>query len=165
MVEGSARRAFLSGRFTATAPMRPFGANVAFGFEDACTKCGDCAAACPENIIVIDPQGFPLVDLTRGECTFCSACTEACTTDALQPGRPWNWRASAKPVCLSHLGVHCRTCQDHCPEDAIRFKLVPGGRATLKIDLSACIGCGACASACPVDAVEFRLSQQSEEAA
>jgi len=45
---------------------------------DRCTRCGACAAACPETIITAGDGGFPAVDFHRGECTFCGACADAC---------------------------------------------------------------------------------------
>lgn len=160
----NARRSFLRGRFNKPAAMRPLGALPVMDFEDACNGCGDCARACPEGIIIRDDEGFPVVDLLRGECTFCNACTEACEVGALVADQPWPWRASVSSDCLSISGTNCRSCQDHCDSGAIRFRLQPGGRAQPELSLEDCIGCGACAASCPINAIQFKQISQPAEA-
>ncbi|KUJ86219.1 hypothetical protein AVO45_01520 [Ruegeria marisrubri] len=163
MSNKTSRRSFLKGAFDRAAAMRPVGALPAMEFEDVCTGCGDCARACPEGIIFRDSEGFPVVKLRRGECTFCNACTDACDTGALVAGNAWPWRARAKASCLSRNGVQCRACQDHCESQAIRFRLQPGGSSQPLFDADLCTGCGACAAPCPVNAIEFtEISQQLE---
>lgn len=164
MPTGPARRAFISGNFSASQTMRPPGALPHIQFEDSCSRCGECARACEENIIIFDRKGYPSVDFNRGECTFCGACTEACEESALTMDRPWSWRAEIGTSCLSLNGVQCRVCQDHCPTRAIRFRLIAGGGAEPSIDLNDCTGCGACVGPCPVNAVQFRQTQQPAEA-
>ena len=164
MTQVTARRSFLSGRFQDRGAMRPFGAVPTMTFEDLCTGCGDCARACPERLIQRDTEGFPVVNLLRGECTFCAECTKACEVGALQSENPWLWQAQASPSCLSENGVQCRACQDHCPEQAIRFRLAPGGRSKPEINTDTCTGCGACAAPCPVGAITFIQTSQPVEA-
>ena len=151
------RRAFLQGRFSQTKgnAIRPPGA-VPDGFEDACTKCGECLKSCPESILSSDPHGLPVLDPTIAECTFCGVCVDACTTSALRAEliAGWPWRAAVDDsTCLSMNGVSCRTCQDSCEPGAIRFKLQTGGRAEPILDMDRCNGCGACVALCPVSAV------------
>ncbi|MEQ9695615.1 ferredoxin-type protein NapF [Shimia sp. SDUM112013] len=164
MTSQTSRRAFLRGGFTRQNPMRPFGAIGVMAFEDACTKCGDCARACPEGIVLKDAEGYPVVSLARGECTFCSACTDTCEAGALRADTPWTWRAEASGACLSRNAVQCRTCQDHCDQQAIRFRLQPGGNAEPLFDLETCTGCGACVAPCPVGAIQFTQIHQPAEA-
>ncbi len=153
MIDRSARRAFLRGRFQDTHAIRPPGAAPWQSFLEACTRCTDCATACPEQIIAFDADGLPVVDPQAGACTFCGACTEACPTEALTAGRPWPWTAKVADTCLSMNGVQCRACEDHCDDRAIRFRLALAGKATPEIDLEACTGCGACVDPCPVNAI------------
>ncbi|MCA0870502.1 ferredoxin-type protein NapF [Seohaeicola saemankumensis] len=163
MTSQTSRRAFLRGAFMDRGALRPFGAVADSLFADACTKCGDCASACPEAIIVMDKDGFPVIDPKVGACTQCGVCIDVCDTGALDAGQPWLWKASAKSSCLSRNGVHCRTCQDFCDAGAIRFQLQTGGRSEPRIDLDQCIGCGGCVSSCPINAVELvKMKPQME---
>jgi ferredoxin-type protein NapF len=132
---------------------RPLGAVAELRFSELCTSCGDCARACPEAIIARDGAGFPVLDSNAGACTFCGACTDACETGALMADQAWTWRAGAGDACLSLQGISCRTCEDHCDAQAIRFRLVTGGRAEPRIDTALCIGCGACIGSCPAGAI------------
>ena len=73
----TARRNLLRGRMRAEpAPLRPpYSTNTSI--IDACTCCGACVAACHEGIVVRGDGGFPEVDFSRGECTFCADCAQA----------------------------------------------------------------------------------------
>lgn len=151
------RRSFIRGRFTHLRDdaIRPPGAVA--DFADRCTGCADCVAACPEDIIVLDHDRRALVDLTRGGCTFCGDCAAACGDGALDPAGAgaWDWRAQVGTACLSAQGITCRSCEDACDAQAIRFRLATGGRSFAVIDTERCTGCGACAHACPAQAVGF----------
>ncbi|MFY0681554.1 MAG: ferredoxin-type protein NapF [Thalassovita sp.] len=162
MTSAPARRAFLKGNFQPKAVVRPLGAATDMSFFDACTQCGDCARACPEQIIQRDSDGFPAVEFAAGACTFCNACTEACPTEALSPATGWNWRATADQTCLSKNAITCRSCEDHCDSQAIRFRLMTGGRSEPVFDTDACTGCGACAPVCPAQAITFHHIQQPD---
>ena len=158
------RRAFLRGQFKAKPIPRPFGAIEKSRFLDTCTQCGDCTTACPEGIVLRGEGGYPFVSLRHSGCTFCEACVEACDTGALISGVPWTWRPEAKATCLSATGVFCRTCQDHCDEAAIRFRLRPGGKSEPEFDSDLCTGCGFCVAPCPVNAIELSQTNAPTEA-
>ncbi|MCB1358613.1 MAG: ferredoxin-type protein NapF [Maritimibacter sp.] len=162
MTVETSRRQFIRGAFASEAPAsaparprvpRPCGAAAEAVFVAACTGCGDCARACPEQMIRRDAAGLPAMDFNVSACTFCGACIEVCETDALSPGTAWDWQAEVTASCLSATGVQCRACEDFCETRAIRFRPQTGGRALPRIDTGACTGCGACIAPCPAGAI------------
>lgn len=168
MSQTATRRQFLHSEFRPAETHRPevprpVGAASTQDFLDKCTRCGDCAAACPQAIIMPDDAGYPFVDVSRRECTFCGICTSACEAGALLPDTPWPWRASISGGCLSMNGIDCRTCQDQCEQQAIRFRLRVGGAAVPQLDETVCIGCGACVAACPAGAITLARTNTSQE--
>lgn len=151
------RRNFLRGRVAVhAAQQRPPWALAEARFAAACSRCGDCARACPTHIIRQGDGGYPTVDFALGECTFCGDCATACSAQALiraagQP--PWQIRASIGESCLARRGVECRICGEQCGENAIRFVPQVGGIAQPVVDSARCTGCGACVAPCPVSAI------------
>lgn len=166
------RRALFKGRFLQPepAPVRPPWSQPESTFLDLCSRCDKCLSACDEHIVVRGDGGYPTIDFTHGECTFCGACEAACADGALSlfaPGaKPWDLGARVDPGCLSANGVTCRVCGDRCDAHAIRFQLAVGGVATPAIDLAACTGCGACVEPCPtrVIRIEHMTTVEAEEA-
>ncbi|MCK5903196.1 MAG: ferredoxin-type protein NapF [Cocleimonas sp.] len=150
------RRAFLRGRsprYNKTAIRPPWSRSID-SFIEHCTRCDDCAEACPENIIIKGDGGYPEVDFSRGECTFCKQCVEGCTADAFSTknntiNSAWALQAKVLSTCLSINKVTCRSCGDHCDAGAIRFQLKVGGVAIPIIENEHCTGCGACVYVCP----------------
>ncbi len=164
------RRSFFRGDFGSRkpAPIRPPWSLDETAFLEVCTGCDDCRQACPERIIIRGAGAYPEIDFSHGECTFCTACAEACRTDALSVKdnhtlAPWTLRARIGDACLSTQGVTCRVCGDRCDARAIRFELAVGGIARPIIDKTACTGCGACIAPCPVGTVEIVQSELEEQ--
>ena len=161
------RRGFLRGNidYYPVAAMRPLGA-VDGSFKKLCKDCDTCRNACPEQVISMDADGRPILNFAETHCTFCGTCAEVCPTGALvhREATSFNWRACIEDTCWSMNGVSCRMCQDTCPESAIRFQLMVGGRAEPAINVDACTGCGACSTVCPAASVSFfELPQDLEE--
>lgn len=161
------RRNLLRGRSRKAAPaVRPPWTDEA-RIADACLRCGDCIAACPEKILTKGEGGFPEVRITvpGALCTFCGACAEACAVEVFDLSRApaWQVRAQiAEDACLVQLGVHCESCRDSCPEGAIVFRPRIGGPPVPHIAGDDCTGCGACLGTCPVRAIA--LTQAGETA-
>lgn len=161
----ASRRAFLKlSNKTKDVPVRPPWSDEA-SIAAHCTGCGDCAAACPENIIMLTDHRRPVLDFDAGACTFCKACAEACPTEALDCAREldWPWKAEVQDTCLSLQGVTCRSCEDACEPSAIRFKLALGGKSAPLVDDDQCTGCGTCAHSCPVNAIRLNPHETQRE--
>lgn len=164
----SSRRSFLRGRFHGeTLLQRPPWALAEDAFESACTRCGDCATACPTAIIVARAGGFPEIDFARGECTFCGECVAVCTPQALRrtSSAPWSLRARIDAGCLAQRGVECRVCGEACATGAIRFRPAAGGVARPEFDAARCTGCGACQAPCPAGAIAISTMMDTESVA
>ncbi|MFC1673509.1 ferredoxin-type protein NapF [Pseudomonadota bacterium] len=165
------RRSFFKGQFRASAhPVaRPPWALAEDVFVDTCSRCDKCIVSCEEGVIERAGGGYPEMNFSAGECTFCGACAEACNDSALvqnmahdEAASPWDLIAQIGSSCLSAKGVTCRVCGDRCDARAIRFQLAVGGVANPVLDQSACTGCGACVAPCPTGAVEIKHSSKEE---
>jgi ferredoxin-type protein NapF len=159
------RRQFLTGsaghversRFAARPP------GVTAQSVSACTRCGKCADACPENILLIGKSGVELAP-QAGECTFCGACAEACPEPVFHIPLEMAHSVRIGEGCLAKAGIACMTCRDVCPESAIRMEPRMGGPFLPRLDAEACTSCGACIGPCPADAIEaFEISDEKEE--
>lgn len=94
---------------------------------EKCTGCGACAAACPRNLITLQP-----ID---------QKVHINCSSKAKGP--------EARATCGSqHACIGCGLCAKKCPEGAIT---VTDNLA--HIDAEKCTGCGVCAEACPTKAI------------
>lgn len=158
------RRRFFGGRVLVSSNMlRPPGAVEEGLFLSVCTRCGDCRAACPGNIIIDGDGGYPVIDFMEGECTFCEACAKACDTGALAEAGcldAWPAKAGVGEQCLAFQGVICQVCSEQCEQRAIQFQRLPGSIPRPLVNLAACTGCGACVAPCPVSAIQVtRLPQ------
>lgn len=157
MSDPSSRRNFLRGKVSShRAQPRPPWALPEEEFLSRCTRCGDCARACPTRIIRQGDGGYPAVDFASAECTFCGECVVRCPAGALRRSEgeePWALRAMIGEACLANRFVECRICGEMCDPRAIRFPPRAGGIAQPDLDAAACTGCGACVSACPASAI------------
>lgn len=124
-------------------------------FTDLCTRCGQCVDNCETKIIVKGDGGFPQIDFSLGECTFCYRCAKSCPEPLFlsQQQTPWNIKANISESCLAYKNVECRSCGEQCDTMAIQFKLAIGQVAQPSIEIDACNGCGACVSSCPTSSI------------
>jgi ferredoxin-type protein NapF len=68
-------------------------------------------------------------------------------------GSPKPARAMIGSACLTRQGVHCQSCADACPEQAIGFTPRIGGPPLPRVEANRCTGCGDCVAACPASAI------------
>jgi ferredoxin-type protein NapF len=155
-VDNQGRRAFLLGRAAVQSVVRPPWSLPEADFLDRCIRCNDCANACPGKIIIIGDGGFPVVDFSQGECTFCGECGSACKAGAFNNTRqpPWQLHIGIDDSCLAKHDVLCMACLDACPQQAIRLHYA-SAVPTPQIDTSLCTGCGACIAICPPSAISL----------
>ncbi len=139
----------------AIAALRPPGAVAEADFLESCTRCGDCAAACPHDAIreapaqLRDAEGTPIIDPLASPCRMCEdlPCIEACETGALRPEAPAALgTARVSPLdCLNRLATPCSVCIERCP--------VPGAIDFVgdvpEVNDPLCTGCGICQHVCP----------------
>lgn len=115
-----------------------------------------CQAACAEDIIRIDRDGAPFLDLSRRGCIFCGDCAGACPPRVLDTalGRRIAAGIVLDPgTCLAWSQTMCQACADRCPELAIRFS----GLLKPTVDRERCTRCGLCVGACPAGSIEISV--------
>ncbi len=134
---------------------RPPGAIEESQFLAGCTRCSDCADACPYNAIGQAPERFgaiagtPMIQADTAACMMCKdfPCITACKPGVLVNALP-KVMGTAKvtaQLCLAHHGTTCSVCSERCPvAGAIA---VADGKPTVRED--ACTGCGVCRYVCP----------------
>ena len=124
-------------------------------FTADCSRCGNCKPACPEQIIIIGDGGFPELDFSRGECSFCRACVTSCEEDLfdLSPEAAWHYKAKINDSCFNADAVYCRSCAESCEAEAISFNFVDSVFVKPTVTERKCNGCGACVAVCPAKAI------------
>ena len=153
MAEGVSRRGFLTAR---PAPaFRPGPPGTTAASRTACTGCGDCLTACPQQLLRIT-EGRVAINFAAGECTFCNACATACPAPVFAEPATMAHLAAITDACLARRGTTCMSCRDACPEDAIRFTPRRGGPFLPDLSPTDCTGCGACIAPCPSEAIILR---------
>jgi len=151
--------------------LRPPGAADEALFLERCTKCGDCAKACPYGSIRFHPQnGTPVIFAAKMPCYLCEdvPCIAACATEALLPveGRGqirMGLATVSHQICTAGQG--CHACASRCPTDALSMDF---DRQRLVVTTERCVGCGLCEQVCgtvndrvAIRVTPFRLLAQS----
>jgi ferredoxin-type protein NapF len=134
--------------------LRPPYYSDADAFATECQECeGVCASLCQEQIIVIQDDKTPVLNLSERGCTYCDECAIGCPKDVLMVESKELIQASIvinESKCLSWQGVMCFSCKDPCFEDAIDFKAMFMPKINEK-----CTNCGFCIGRCPADAIDI----------
>ena len=150
--------------------VRPPGALPELGFLAACTRCGQCAAACPPSAIKFaGPEGglaagTPYLDPEQVPCVACTdmPCAASCPTDALiVPTTGWAGlrlgRVTFHPDrCITFQGEACAICVNACPVGSSALALDSEGRPVLKLE--GCVACGVCVRECPTTPSSFTIA-------
>ncbi|BFU93881.1 MAG: Ferredoxin-type protein NapG [Nitrospira sp.] len=131
--------------------LRPPGAVAESLFLDRCTKCSDCAKACPHGAIVFHQEdGTPIIFPDQTPCFLCEdlPCIAACGTEALVsvPDRDhvqMGMAVVAHRLCTAAQG--CHACASKCPTEALSMDF-DGQR--LLVSGERCVGCGLCEQVC-----------------
>lgn len=133
-------------------------------FTTNCTRCQACVSQCETKIITLGDGGFPRIDFTKGECTFCYQCAAVCKESIFlsQSAIPWQQTCQIDNSCLAKNNVECRSCSESCEPMAIRFTRTTQGVAEPIIQQQACTGCGACVSRCPVNAISIETKTEED---
>jgi len=160
------RRALLKANFKAhLQPVRlPWGRDE-LEFVNGCSRCGNCIRSCQEKILVKGDGGFPEINFSRGECTFCTECVNSCTEDLFSSlnKSPWSLKAVITEACLSYKDVICVICKEQCETEAITFIPKVGSVSQPVFDAEKCTGCGACSKPCPSQAIKFSYQYNRTE--
>ncbi|MEA3413378.1 MAG: hypothetical protein U9R74_17855 [Pseudomonadota bacterium] len=147
--------------------IRPPYALAELEFLLSCTRCGECAAACPHGVVFPLParlgaqvMGTPALDLLNKGCHLCEdwPCVVACEPEALRLPEADEEEAPRPPPriavasidtrsCLPYSGPECGACAASCPVPGALFWT--GERP--RIDPGLCTGCALCREACIVE--------------
>lgn len=139
-------------------PVRPPGALREVDFLALCTRCGDCADACPHGTVFTFNEdqgslaGTPVLFTEERPCRLCDGfpCVVACEPGALKQPQPGSIRLGSARIdekrCLPFSGPECGACAGLCPT-ATALTLQ---RGKPHIDPETCTGCGMCIAACPM---------------
>lgn len=131
--------------------LRPPGAVVEALFLERCTRCSDCAKACPYGAISFDQRdGAPVIFPDQTPCHLCDdfPCIAACETDALLPVESrrdvrMGVAVVSHRLCTANQG--CQACVSRCPTNALGMDF---DALRLTVLSEHCVGCGMCEQIC-----------------
>ncbi|MFQ6137380.1 MAG: 4Fe-4S binding protein [Candidatus Hydrothermarchaeales archaeon] len=149
--------------------------------KEKCTGCQMCFTVCPFDAIEVGAAGAfargvidqPTIVIDPEKCLLCGICVGACLFDALDM-MIGGTSIKDSGDCLRFAGIFdfdeekctfkdkeaktlCIDCEEACPTDAIKCKIVGEGknaRNTLDFDERLCIYCKVCERACDEDAIK-----------
>lgn len=134
---------------------RPPGAVEETQFLAGCTRCNDCADACPHQAIVPASQrlgtagGTPTINADTSACQMCQdfPCITACKVGVLSDctSKVIGTAKITEHLCLAYHSMTCTVCSERCPSNDV-IQVVDGKPL---IDEETCTGCGVCRYVCP----------------
>jgi ferredoxin-type protein NapG len=143
--------------------LRPPGAVDEALFLERCTRCNDCAEACPHQSIQFDRRdGTPVIFPDQEPCHLCDdfPCIAACATEALLPvesvgGVRMGLAVVSHRLCTAGQG--CHACVSQCPTQALSMDF---SEMRLEVTSSRCTGCGLCEQVCKTvnDKIAIRVT-------
>lgn len=131
--------------------LRPPGAVEEALFLERCTRCADCAKACPYGAITFDQRnGTPVIFPDQVPCYLCNdfPCIAACGTEALSPVAGVQHVRMGLAVVSHRLctaGQGCHACASKCPTQALGMDF---DSLRLLVASEKCVGCGQCEQIC-----------------
>ena len=148
-------------------PVAPPGSNSIKRFNEICTGCSLCVAACPTGVLqpALNEYGLngfmqPHMDYATNFCNYdCNKCGEVCPTGAILPLTVEEKHVTqmgkavfVRQNCVVYTDeTDCGACSEHCPTKAVNMVPYKNGLKIPEVDQSICIGCGACEHPCPVE--------------
>jgi len=145
-------------------PVTPPGSLGIERFNEKCTACHLCIAACPSQVLQPSLLEYgvtgifqPVMDYRYSYCNYdCVECSEVCPSGAItklvsdkkktiQIGKAH----FIKENCIVYTeNTACGACSEHCPTKAV--DMVPYKDINIpQVNTEYCTGCGACEHACP----------------
>ena len=166
-VANRSRRQLLKGRFKAQfeqpAIRLPWVISETV-FTAGCTQCNQCIEHCETQVIKRDQYGYPYLDFTQAECTFCGECERQCQqplfvdTNSRKGDKAWPAIIDISEKCLAKNQIYCQSCRDVCDTRAIQFAFVDSAIPTPTLDVNDCTLCGACVSTCPQNSISIKTN-------
>lgn len=123
-------------------------------FVRLCDGCGQCAAACPNQIIEMT-GGVAAIDISYAFCDLCGQCQQACPTLALSGQKISTGLVATVSNSCENLYGYCGSCEDSCQYGALIWQ----DDAKPFIDADKCNGCGQCAQSCYTSMISFQLKR------
>ncbi|MEW6992166.1 ferredoxin-type protein NapF [Colwelliaceae bacterium 6441] len=170
-VENPSRRRLFRGRLAQQPPsLRLPWIKSESIFVEHCSQCNDCVSTCESKIIKSDDLGFPTIDFSKDECTFCGKCQDVCQQPLFidkavvkaENIQPWPATLEISNKCLAKNSILCQSCQDVCDTNAISFSYQSSSIPEPSVNLTDCNQCGACISTCPQQAITLNIHHQLE---
>lgn len=103
----------------------------------------------------MDENKTPVLDFSKGGCTYCDECAKGCPSDVLNVEDKDLIEATFEIEmlqCLSWNNTMCFSCKDPCLDDAIEFL----GIFRPTINEEKCVSCGFCVNVCPTGAIKIK---------